>query len=428
MDQHGAMARVLLVDIDGGGTIPPELGVLQELGRRGHETHVLADPTVEVGALGVGAGFAPWRRPRHFATVEEQTAGIRELESMGPLRGFRFARDEILCGPAGLYADEVVEAAQVFRPDVVLVGWALVGGLIGALATGVPVVALMPNTYLRPSAPLPQLGLGWDLPRGRVGRWRDTALAAGVRRIQRTGLGPVNEALMRHGLAPTDDMFSLVDRCDRLLVLTSPSFDLPFPDLPANVRHVGAQLEDPAAVIDGGEWHVPGDDPLVLVGMSSVYQDQAGVLNRVAQALGQLPVRGIVTTGAGVDPREVSAPPNVSVLRWAPHSEILKEAAAVVTHCGHGTTLKALSAGVPLVCLPQGRDQKDIALRVRRLGAGITLSKRSRVPQIVRAIEQVLAKRGYREAAERFVVTQEAERRQYPSAADEVEALLRSGA
>jgi MGT family glycosyltransferase len=424
------MARVLLVDLDGGGNLPPELGVLQELGRRGHTTHVLADPTIEVNARGVGAGFSPWRRPRHFNSIDEQTAGIRDLESMNPFAALRFARDEILCGPAPLYADEVVETARTFEPDIVLAGWALVGGLIGALATGSPVAALIPNAYSRPSAPLPQLGTGWDLPRGRLGRWRDLALAGCARRLQRPGLGPVNEALVRHGLDATDDMFSLVDRCERVLVLTSPSFDLPFPDLPENVRYVGPQLEDPAVASDGdgADWRVSGAGPLVLVGMSSVYQAQGELLGRVAEALGGLPVRGLITTGGGIDPEEIQAPPNVRVVRWAPHSEVLAEASAVVTHCGHGTALKALAAGVPLVFMPQGRDQKDVALRVQRLGAGVRLRKRETPDGIARAVERVLGLPGYRRAAERFALTLAAEREHCPTAADEVEGLLRDRA
>lgn len=421
---NGSMARVLLVDLDAGGNVPPGLGVLQDLADRGHTTHVLADPTIETNARGVGAGFTPWRRARHFASIEEQTEGIRDLESRNPLAMARFARDELVCGPAPLYADEVIETAAQFEPDVVLVGWALVGGLVGALATGLPVVALIPNAYTRPSAPLPQLGTGWDLPRGRLGRWRDAALAALVRRAQGPGLVPVNEALTRHGLEPTDDLFALMDRCDRVLVLTSPSFDLPFPDLPPNVRHVGPQLEDPAVALDGADWRVPGDEPLVLVGMSSVYQDQADALDRVARALGRLPVRGLVTTGGGFDPAGLDAPPNVRVLRWAPHSEVLKEAAAVVTHCGHGTAIKTLAAGVPMVCMPQGRDQKDVALRVQRLGAGITIGKREPIAGIARAVERILRRRGYQDAAERFALVLEAERQRYPSGADEVEALL----
>ena len=111
----------------------------------------------------------------------------------------------------------------------------------------------------------------------------------------------------------------------------------------------------------------------MLVALSSDFQDQGELLRRIVIALGELPVRGVVTTGKGIDPADVPAPPNVQVVRSAPHAQVLREAAAVVTHCGHGTTIKALAAGVPLVCLPMGRDQLDVAARVVHRGAGVRL-------------------------------------------------------
>ena len=93
--------------------------------------------------------------------------------------------------------------------------------------------------------------------------------------------------------------------------------------------------------------------------MSTIYQDQLEVLRRAARALGALPV--LAGTGAGQCPSAAGGA--------APR--VLAEAAAVVTHAGHGTVLKALAAGVPALCLSQGRDQKDNTARVLRLGAGL---------------------------------------------------------
>ena len=56
-----------------------------------------------------------------------------------------------------------------------------------------------------------------------------------------------------------------------------------------------------------------------------------------------------------------------------------RRADAVITHGGHGTVSKALALGVPLVCVPLGRDQFDIAARVAYRGAGVTV-KASRPP------------------------------------------------
>src|SRR3712207_8417270 len=86
----------------------------------------------------------------------------------------------------------------------------------------------------------------------------------------------------------------------------------------------------------------PGDSPLVLASSSSTYMKQLPMLQRIAAGPGELPVRGVITTGPAIDPADVAAPPNVTVVRSAPHNEVLRHAAAVVTHAGHGTVAKAL--------------------------------------------------------------------------------------
>jgi UDP:flavonoid glycosyltransferase YjiC (YdhE family) len=144
----------------------------------------------------------------------------------------------------------------------------------------------------------------------------------------------------------------------------------------------------------------------------------------VAHALGTMPVRGVITTGRAVDSVDVPAPGNVRVLRAAPHAQILAEAAVVVTHAGHGTVIKALAAGVPLVCLPQGRDQRDNAARVQRLGAGIRLGKRATPAAIAGAVGKVLDGGHYRAAAVAFAAQLTREAACTPTAADEAENLL----
>ena len=59
-------------------------------------------------------------------------------------------------------------------------------------------------------------------------------------------------------------------------------------------------------------------------GMSSDFQNQGDLTRRIVAALAELPVRGVVTTGKGIDPAEVPAPPNVQVVRSAPHAEVLR--------------------------------------------------------------------------------------------------------
>jgi len=106
---------------------------------------------------------------------------------------------------------------------------------------------------------------------------------------------------------------------------------------------------------------------------------QEGLLQRAADALGQLPVRGLVTTGPAIDPAVISAPDNVTVTRWARHADVLPHCSAVITHGGHGTVMKALIAGVPLVLVPLGRDQPDNAGGVVHAACCIVVAEVRRV-------------------------------------------------
>jgi MGT family glycosyltransferase len=245
-----------------------------------------------------------------------------------------------------------------------------------------------------------------------------------VQRVTSRFVPALNATLSAHDLPPIDDMFELLDRCRDVLVLTSPSFDFVSPHLPANVHYVGPHLDDPdwAAAED---WRPRGGGgPLVLVATSSIFQHQTGLLRRVATALGELPVRAVLTTGRAVDPADVPAPANVRVLRTAPHRLILREASVAVTHAGHGSVLKAMAAGVPLVCMPMGRDQKDNTVRVLRLGAGVRVGKSARPTRIAAAVRRVLDEPAYAAAAGRFAAVVLAEARSRPTAADRAEELL----
>lgn len=414
--------RFLMAVIDGGGTLPPALGLAGELVRRGHSVEVLGDPTAEKSARAAGCGFTAWPTAPRIDTIADQTALIRELESGNPLRMFAAARDRIVVGPAAQFANDVLTSAGALRVDAVLAD-AMPGLLIGAQATGLPTAVLMANIYMRPTPGLPVMLSGWAPARGPVERTRD-AVVRGVMRLVLAQFTPgLNAVLAAHELAPVRNTFELFDRCRAVLVMTSPSFDFQSPHIPANVHFVGPQTDDPDWAANG-DWRPDGGDPLVLVATSSVFQDQLDLLRRVADALGRLPVRGLVTTGRAVDPADVPAPVNVRVVRAAPHRAVLAETAVAVTHAGHGSVLKALAAGVPLVCMPMGRDQKDNTVRVLRLGAGVRVAKDASADQVAAAVRQVLDDPAYAAAARRFAETLAEETRTRPSAADRAEALL----
>lgn len=186
-------------------------------------------------------------------------------------------------------------------------------------------------------------------------------------------------------------------------MLASSGFDFAAPSVPANVRYTGVILDEPAWA---EPWSDPGSqttgDPLVLVGFSSTYQHQAPLLQRVVDALSSLPVRGVVTLGPMLEAGDVAPAGNVAVVRSAPHGPILREASVAITHCGHGTVMKALANGVPTVCIPMGRDQNDTAARVVHHGAGVRPPRRSSATRIATAVREVLGDARFRDNAQRM--------------------------
>jgi UDP:flavonoid glycosyltransferase YjiC (YdhE family) len=126
------------------------------------------------------------------------------------------------------------------------------------------------------------------------------------------------------------------------------------------------------------------------VGFSTTFQDQTAVLQRIIKALSMLNVRAVVTLGPALHGEDLPWASNVFVCSSAPHNQLLQRAAAVVTHAGHGTVIRALAAGVPLLCMPMGRDQNDNAARVVARGAGLRLSPRASVKVIRDAVLELL--------------------------------------
>jgi UDP:flavonoid glycosyltransferase YjiC (YdhE family) len=129
---------------------------------------------------------------------------------------------------------------------------------------------------------------------------------------------------------------------------------------------------------------------------------QERVLDRTIDGLARLDARVLVTTGPAVDPASLRAARNTTVVRSAPHGKLFPDAAIAVTHAGMGTVTRALAAGVPLVCLPMGRDQLDVAARVVHAGAGVRLRPSPKPAAIAAAVERVMREPRFRNAARRM--------------------------
>lgn len=412
------MTRYLLATWEGGGNVPPELGLARELLARGHSVRVVADPAVEPAARAAGCEFSSWRTAPMRHTLARDEDIVRDWDAENVMKAFVQTLDRIVCGPAARFAADTLAVLAEHPADVVLVDMMLLGGALAAESAQLPHAFLVPNISVRPAKGVPALGPGFLPARGPLGRLRDSVVRHVSMRMWAKGLPAINRARAELALPPVHDIWQIFDRADRVCIMTSPSFDFVASDLPPNTRYVGPILEDPswAPTTWTPPWSGSNTDPLVLVGLSSTYQQQQEPIRRVIEALSPLPVRALVTLGPALDTESItSSSPNVVVVPGAPHALVLPHAALAITHCGHGTTLRALSAGVPLVCMPMGRDQNDTAARVVAREAGVRIKPTASVTAIRRAVETVLrdprylaGARALRDTLEREAATNDA--------------------
>lgn len=236
---------------------------------------------------------------------------------------------------AGAALPALTDTMSGWRPDLVLRETAELGSYLAAEAAGVPHVQL--NTSLSCFLDLPAL---------------------------------VEEPLVELGAAP--GLAGL--RAARRLTLVPETLDGAAPDgSPAPTRFREPPRDGPPAELP--DWWPGQEGPLVYVTFGTVaallglFPD---LYRRVVAPLGDLPVRVLVTTGSAADPVEMGElPDNVHAERFWPQRDVMPHAAVMVAHGGLGTTLLALSHGVPMALLPLFADQPFNAARVEALGAGL---------------------------------------------------------
>ena len=302
---------MLLVTWEGGGNVPP-LGVLAAgLAGRGHDVQVLGPPgPMEARFAAEGIAYRASE-----ATQPWRSEAHREL------------------------AEEVRSAGA----DVAVVDYMQPPALCGAEAAGIPVVAFV-HTLFRDLSPI---GMAADVD----------------------GTNALRDAL---GLAPVHALTDLVERAPLVLVTTLQELDRP-DVVPANVHYVGPLVEGPGP--DAG-WRPPGDPsdgPLAVVSMGTTPMGEAPVVQRLLDALDGAALRVLVTLGPHLRADEVTAPANATLAGYLRHAAVLPHADLCVNHAGLGTIGAALTYGVPLVCLPLGRDQPANAEAVTAVGAGRVL-------------------------------------------------------
>jgi len=278
------------------------------------------------------------------------------------------------------------------RPDLVVSDVITVCGGMAAELAGIPWIELSPHPLYLPSRGLPPIGSGLAPGTGLRGRLRDATMRAFTARSVRAGERQRTRARQEIGL-PGVDPGPL-----RRLIATLPALEVPRPDWPAEAVVVGPLHFEPTSTVLA----VPaGDGPVVVIAPSTASTGTVGLAELALDHLipGEtLPAgsRLVVSRMCGDD---VEVPPWAAV-GLGRQDDLLSQADVVVCGGGHGMLSKTLLAGVPMVVVPGGGDQWELANRVVRQGSA-RLVRPLNADALIAGVTEVLSDPGYRQAARR---------------------------
>jgi UDP:flavonoid glycosyltransferase YjiC (YdhE family) len=338
------MRNVLFVTWDGGGNVPPALGIAAELQRRGDRVRVLGHPVQDQQVRSAGLGFTAFSTARSFTAVAKHTP----IDYIG------------VFGDRAMGRDVVAELRR--RPaDLVVIDCILFGAMEAVAAEGVPYVVLehMYDAYLVRKWLRGPMGLGMTLKR-------------------------IPSRQLLHGAAAR-------------LVACLPELDpTSRGDRPSNLHHTGPVVAGvPAAPTE----------PTVLVSLSTVnFPGQARAMQNILDALRTLKVRSIATVGSSIGIESLVAAPNIELHGFVPHANLLPRVSMVIGHGGHATTMAALAHDLPVLVMPMHPmlDQQMVGQSLVDAGAGRLLPKKAKPAAIAATVAELIGEGPHRAAAARL--------------------------
>ena len=270
-------------------------------------------------------------------------------------------------------------AVAEIRPDLVVHDILTLAPALAAELDEIPVGTLIPHVYPVGAPGFPPYALGARLPRTELGRrlWRafDRPVELGLRR----GRTELNDARAKLGLAPVTRMHGGLSQ-ELCLVGTFPHLEYPR-EWPSYVHVVGPLMwEPPFEDIDPP----PGSAPLVLVAPSTAQDPEQRLLRAALAGLANEPVRVLATSNRKAVPVPVPVAANSRLVEWVSYARTMPRCALVICHAGHGTLVRALASGAPVLAVPHAGDMAENAARADWAGVGVRLPWRLLTPATVR--------------------------------------------
>jgi sterol 3beta-glucosyltransferase len=374
------------------GDIRPLIALGHGLVQRGHIVEVvytdIANRRYEAVAAALGMTATAVATPVIATEDELYEIGLAAISARDPLTQGRIVYDRLFEPVEDAIFNAAVDLCR--RSDLVVTHCILNQSRAAAELSGTPAVSvtlahtMVPSRHIHPQG-TPRLGLignaiGWTVARFVLHR------VLGKK---------VNAFRARVGVPPLEDLL-LDGWTSHLLnlVAVSPTLCAEPPDWPAWNRVCGFLALPPhkhEPVSPELDAFIAAGPPPIFMGFGSLMPvssqylaDSVALMTEAARLAG---CRAIIQAEGHAEITD-----RVMIVPRTPHAQVFPRCAAVVHHCGAGTTHTALKAGVPSVAVPHVSDQFAFADELRRLGVtGRTAPRRTLTAQkLAAAITDVI--------------------------------------
>lgn len=388
--------RILIGVMSAPGHFTPTVPVALELRKRGHEVIYMGDPGLASLIGKLDFPFVP------VGPIMNWKNAVAEMyPEMARLEGWKQSKymvEKIFLDLIPKLLGEAERKTLELKPDIVASDIITVLPMI-CEKHRIPWATLLLFLNFMPGREAVPPALGWPPPRSAPHRWAYQSLWGLMYFMARGWNRNLNEIRTGFGIPP--QAMPIIDSfISPWLCLTFTSFDFEFPrsDLSPNIHLVGPSLWDG---LEDGDGVVPQFEkrPLVYVTQgTSVSQFRLDFFKIAIEAMSELPVQGVMTTGFVFDRSHLGTiPENVAVHPFIPNSRLLPNVDLMVHHGGNSSTIGAVVAGVPQVVVPFNWDQPDNGRRVAERGLGVMIRRKRLTPAKLRgAIERVLGDDSFR--------------------------------
>ena len=366
------MARIVFFCIPAHGHTNPTLGVVRELTVRGHEVLYYSYRPFREKIEAAGARF--------FA-CDDFDAEFRLTKEEATRLGSDLALSTRVLVDTTLALDDMVcREMERLKPDCIVADSMAVWGKAVAQKLGIPFVSSTTTfAFNKHSAKVMKQSF----------RELVTMLLAmpkiqkDVKRLQTKGYRVKNIL----DIIGNDDSTETI-------VYTSPEFQ-PFSEtFSEKYAFVGPSVRPAQQQVEKLQ------KKLIYISMGTVNNDMLSLYKNCIEGLKDTGHQVILSVGNQV---EISAfgnlPENMAVYPFVDQIAVLQQADVFLTHCGMNSVSEALYFGVPLLMLPNTKEQSGVAERVRQLGAGMLLENATS-ENIHQRVEDLLREQGYRKAAQ----------------------------